>query len=103
MREEQDMTTTTTTHTTTARIKSLDLVLEAKGITADPVNLLLLAHTARDLGVNELLVSIMINEDEPEVARIRAYSRVAVQVANRLHEERATPATGTDRELQHAC
>ena len=95
--------TITTTHTTSARLKSLDLVLEAKGITADPVNLLLLAHTARDLGVNELLVSIMVNEDEPEVARIRAYSRVAVQVANRLHEQGSTPMAQIDRELQHAC
>jgi len=94
---------TTTTHTTTARLKTLDLVLEAKGITADPVNLLLLAHTARDLGINELLVSIMINEDEPEVARIRAYSRVAVQVASRLHDQTVTPPAGTDRELVHAC
>ena len=95
--------TITTTHTTSARLKSLDTVLEA--ITADPVNLLLLAHTARDLGINELLVSIMIGEDEPEVARIRAYSRVAVLVANRLHEQESTttPVAGSDRELQHAC
>jgi hypothetical protein len=88
------------THTTTARIKSLDFVLEADGITGDPVNLLLLAHTARDLGVNELLVSLMVDEDEPEVARIRAYARVAVQVAARLREQ----ATVVDaRELQPAC
>jgi hypothetical protein len=75
------------THTTTARIKSLDFMLEADGITADPVNLLLLAHTARDLGVNELLVSLMVDEDEPEVARIRAYARVAVQVATTTTNE----------------
>ena len=36
----------------------------------------MLAHTARDLGVNELLVSIMVDEREPEVARLRAYARV---------------------------
>jgi hypothetical protein len=87
------------THTTTARIKSLDFVLEANGITGDPVNLLLLAHTARDLGVNELLVSLMVDEDEPEVARIRAYARVAVQVAARLREQAATVDA---RELQPA-
>ena len=88
------------THTTTARIKSLDFVLEADGITGDPVNLLLLAHTAQDLGVNELLVSIMVDEDQPEVARVRAYSRVAVQVASRISE---LPAGTTYRELQPAC
>jgi hypothetical protein len=90
----------TDTHTTTARLKSLDYVLEANGITADPVNLLLLAHTARDLGVNELLVSLMIDDDEPEVARIRAYARVAVQVASQLREQSAAPQV---RELQPAC
>lgn len=89
----------TDTHTTTARIKSLDFQLEADGIAADPVNLLLLAHTARDLGVNELLVSLMVDEDEPEVARIRAYARVAVQVAAALRDG----ATVEHRELLHAC
>ena len=90
----------TDTHTTTARIKALDYAMEADGITADPVSLLLLAHTARDLDVNELLVSLMIDEQAPEVVRIRAYARVSVQVAARLHEQSAS----TDvRELQHAC
>lgn len=89
----------TTTHTTTARIKSLDFQLEANGIAADPVNLLLLAHTARDLGINELLVSLMVDEDEPEVARVRAYARVSVQVAAALRDG----ATVEHRELQPAC
>lgn len=89
----------TDTHTTTARIKSLDFQVEKGGIAADPVSLLLLAHTARDLGINELLVSLMINEDEPEVARIRAYARVAVQVAAALREG----AVVEHRELQPAC
>ncbi len=88
-----------TTHTTTARIKSLGYQLEADGISADPVDLLLLAHTARDLGVNGLLIDLMIDEEEPEVARIRAFSRVAVQVNNRLHEGMHTD----ERELLHAC
>ena len=65
------------------------------------MNLLLLAHTARDLGVNELLVSLMVDEDEPEVARIRAYARVAVQVAARLREQRRRHVDA--RELQPAC
>ena len=87
--------------TTTARITSLDYLLEADGIAADPVSLLLLAHTARDLGVNELLVSIMVDEREPEVARLRAYARVAVQVGNLLTEQ--VPAAAVERELQPAC
>lgn len=90
----------TATHTTTARIASLDYLVEARGIAADPVSLLLLAHTATDLGVNEILVNLMVDEHEPEVARIRAYARVAVQVANRLGDA----ASSTDRrELQPAC
>lgn len=89
------------THTTTARIKSLDYRVEAGGIDADPVNLLLLAHTARDLGVNELLVSLMVDEDEPAVVRVRAYGRVAVQVAARLRGDVAV--ANVERELQPAC
>ena len=91
----------TDTRTTTARITSLDHLLEADGIAADPVSLLLLAHTARDLGVDELLVSIMVDEREPEVARLRAYARVAVAVSALLREGDRTVAV--ERELQPAC
>jgi len=91
----------TDTRTTTARISSLDSVLEADGIAADPVSLLLLAHTARDLGVNELLVSIMVDEREPEVARLRAYARVAVAVSALLRE--GDRIVAVERELQPAC
>lgn len=89
------------THTTTARIKSLDYRVEAGGIDADPVNLLLLAHTARDLGINELLVSLMVDEAEPEVVRVRAYGRVAVQVAAQLRD--GSDIGIVERELQPAC
>ena len=92
---------TTDIRTTAARITSLDHLLEADGISADPVSLLLLAHAARDLGVNELLVSIMVDESEPEVARLRAYARVAVQVSSRLRADAAV--TVAERELQPAC
>jgi hypothetical protein len=83
-------------NTASARLASLDYGIEAGGISADPVSLLLLAHEARDLGVSELLVSLMIDEDQPEVARIRAYARVAVQVANRRFST-------AERVLQPAC
>lgn len=91
---------TTDTHTTKARLSTLDYAVEAEGISADPVNLLLLAHTARDLGVNEVLVSVMVDEDEAEVARIRAYSRVSVAVASNLHH---APMPHVERHLMPAC
>ena len=90
----------TDTHTTSARITALDFALEDGGIAADPVNLLLLAHTAADLGVNDLMVSLMVDEGEPEVARIRAYAKVAVQVSSRLNER---IAASQDHVLQPAC
>ncbi|MCX6432453.1 MAG: hypothetical protein NTX29_06570 [Actinobacteria bacterium] len=87
-------------NTTSARLAALDYGIEAAGISADPVSLLLLAHEARDLGISELLVSLMIDEAQPEVARIRAYARVSVQVANR----RSTRSFATaERELEPAC
>ena len=91
----------TDTRTTIARITSLGHLLEADGIAADPVSLLLLAHTARDLGVDELLVSIMVDEREPEVARLRAYARVAVQVSALLRA--GDRVVAVERELQPAC
>ncbi len=90
----------TTAHTTTARIKDLGFQMEARGIDADPVDLLLLAHTARELGVSEILVTLMIDEDEPEIARLRAFARVCIQVSMRQHE--SVPPTSSPRELQHA-
>jgi hypothetical protein len=92
----------TTTDLNIARIEDLGYELEAGGIDADPVNLLLLAHTARDLGVNEMLVSLMIDEEEPRVARMRAFARVSVQVSMRLFDGPARIAVATS-ELQHAC
>lgn len=91
---------TTDTSTTPAGLSSLDFAVEAEGISADPVNLLLLAHTARDLGVKEVLVSVMVDDDEPEVARIRAYSRVSVEVASNLHQ---APMPHVERHLMPAC
>jgi hypothetical protein len=91
---------TTETLATMDRLSSLDQAMESGGIAADPVNLLLLAHTARDLGASEVLVSVMVDEDEAEVARIRAYSRVSVHVANHLP---STPVARPERHLLPAC
>lgn len=90
----------TDTHTTSARIADLSIALEDGGIAADPVNLLLLAHTATDLGIDSLLVSVMVDENESEMARLRSYARVAAQVSRRLDQ----PSVVTvERELQPAC
>ena len=84
----------------TASLAVLDYVIEADGIAADPVGLLLLAHEARDLGISELMVDVMVDEAQPEVARIRAYARVSVQVAT--HRFARSFATA-DLELEPAC
>lgn len=91
---------TSSTRTTLARLADLDVAMDARGIDADPVTLLMLAHEARDLGVNEVLVSVMVDEAEPAVARLRAYARVAVQVATRVEQ---VDVTASARELQPAC
>ena len=88
------------TDITTAReIESLGFAIEACGIHADPVALLLLAHTARDLGVNDLLVNVMVDESAPSNARIRAFARVSSAVSLAV----STPAFAEpERELLHA-
>ena len=77
--------TGTPAHTTSTRIASLGRAIDA-GFEPDPCELLLLAHTARDLGVDDVLVSVMIDDAQPSVARVRAFTRVSVQVAARLHQ-----------------
>ncbi len=89
-----------TVTTTTREIETLGFAIEAGGIYADPVTLLLLAHAARDLGVSELLVTTMVDEDAPKNARIRAFARVSSLVSVAL-SDRAVAAG--ERELLHAC
>jgi hypothetical protein len=81
---------------TTTSLSHLGYAIEADGITADPTSLALLAHAARDLGVNEVLVDVMIDDSAPAVARVRAFARVSSRVADRLD---VTPAA---RELAYA-
>ena len=89
------------TPTTTAHeIERLGFAIEACGIDVDSVALLLLAHTARDLHVNELLVSVMVDESAPKNARVRAFARVSSAVAIALSDGYAATA---ERELQPAC
>ncbi|MDQ5974610.1 MAG: hypothetical protein QG661_1819 [Actinomycetota bacterium] len=89
-----------TTTTTTSAIESLGYAIEARGIDADPVTLLLLAHTARDLGVSDLLVNVMTDEDQPANARVRAFARVSSAVSMTLSDEVVASA---QRELLPAC
>lgn len=77
----------TDTTTTTHEIESLGLAIEACGIDADPVRLRLLARTARDLGVNDLLVKVMVDEDAPANARVRAFARVSSAVSDALSDQ----------------
>ncbi|MHB1066778.1 MAG: hypothetical protein ACYC2Z_05035 [Candidatus Nanopelagicales bacterium] len=94
---EVNMNTPTGT-TTTGAIKALGHAIESHGIQADPVSLLLLAHAARDLGVSDVLVGVMVDEDEPTVARLRAFGRVSTLVSAQLRASLAPR-----RELQPAC
>jgi len=63
--------------TTIAAPASLTSQIIDAGIDADRVALLLLAHQAQDLGVSRVLIDVMVDEDAPEPARLRAYGRVS--------------------------
>lgn len=75
---------------TRARLASLAESIEKGGMAADPMGVLLVAHTARDLGVSPVLVSVLADEHEPAVARERAFGRVSVQIDARLDAVRGT-------------
>lgn len=66
--------------TSAERIIRLGEVIARNGIAAVSVDLLLLAHDARDAGVEPVLVDVMIDESMPEVVRERAF----VLVGSRL-------------------
>jgi hypothetical protein len=78
-------------------LSALDEQVAAHGMAADPAALGVLAHAARDLGVTDVLVSVMVDEDEPEAARVRAYSKVSSAVSGQV----SGPVVL--RELQPAC
>lgn len=52
-------------------------VIAHQGVTAADVDLLLIAHDARDLGVEPALVNAMVDENAPAVVRTRAFARVS--------------------------
>lgn len=65
----------------TARLIHTGEVIARQGVSAASVDLLLLAHDARDLGVEPVLVDVMVDENAPPVVRTRAFSRVAAAMA----------------------
>jgi hypothetical protein len=86
--------------TTTDSIEYLGNEIAEHGISANPTSLSLLAHAARDLGVNEVLVDVMVDDREPANARVRAFARVSTTVSLALRDG-FTPRV--ERELAPAC
>ncbi len=85
------MIDTTTASTAIAGIDDLGYAIAARGIHAEPATLLQLADTARDLGVDDLLVDVMVDGDEPPAARVRAFARVSTRVASVLRDGQGSP------------
>jgi hypothetical protein len=56
--------------------------ITCEGFGDDSLDLLVIAHAARDLHVNEILVQVMIDDHEPEVARERAFALVARSISS---------------------
>lgn len=72
------------------RLISLGESISTRGIGAAAVDLLLLAHDARDLGVEPVLVAVMVDDDASGVVRERAFALVAARMAALPGLEQAT-------------
>ena len=72
----------TNMETISSTIHSLALSIDADGFGDDSLDLLVMAHAARDLGISEILVQVMIDDLEPKVARERAFAMVARLMAS---------------------
>ncbi len=59
------------------RIIRMGEVIARGGITAAGMDVLLLAHDARDHGVDEVVIDVLVDESAPAVVRERAFGRVA--------------------------
>lgn len=59
---------------------SLVGALDAAGVAVSAVSLTNLAETARRIGVVPALVDVLVDEDAPMCARVRAFGRVSSQV-----------------------
>lgn len=65
------------------RIIRLGELIARRGVGAANVDLLLLAHDARDAGVEPVLVDVMIDESIPAVVRERAFALVGSRMVSR--------------------
>ncbi len=70
-----------TKSTQVERVIQLGEVIARHGIRAAGVELLLLAHDARDAGVSPVLIDVMVDEDAPDVARARAFVLVGLRMS----------------------
>lgn len=67
--------------TTIDRLLNLGEVITRGGVAAAGIDLLLLAHDARDAGVEQVLIDIMVDEGAPDMVRERAFGLVASRLA----------------------
>lgn len=81
------------------RIIRLGEVIARQGLGATGVDLLLLAHDARDAGVEHVLVDVMIDETIPWVVRERAFALVGSRLVSRQLASNAARVSQTDGEL----
>jgi len=83
-------------------IQSLAHRIASEGFGDDSLDLLVVAHAARDQHVNEILVQVMIDDQEPEVARERAFAMVARTICSASDRDRNL-AEPVERPLVTAC
>ena len=71
-----------TTSAQAERIIRVGEVIARNGIAAAAVDVLLLAHDARDLGIDAVLVDALVDESAPEVVRQRAFVLIGMRMAS---------------------
>lgn len=100
-------TASTSMRPITARQTNLDDVagrLLINGIQVDDLGLLVIAHAAHARGINNVLVHVMLDEQEPEVVRLRAFAVIAARLGSTLSDEQdlghaGDPSAASSREL----
>jgi hypothetical protein len=55
--------------------------LESRGFAGQEAAVRQVVRSARALGLSRVVVDVLADPDEPEVARLRAFGRVAVQLS----------------------
>lgn len=80
------------------RIIRMGEAIARDGVAATGVDVLLLAHDARDHGVDEVAIDVLVDESAPSVVRERAFGRVASALMSTL-DRRSTVSLGEALEL----